>query len=349
MNRDRIEAFLQTFVGYASGATTMGLLAVADRCGLLSWLGENQSGTVEEIADGARLEARYVEEIVSGLTAAGALEYQTETGTFTLPPEHAAFLANESSPYFMGGWIDMMPSVMSQIDGIAHAARHGGGVGFEDFGKGMIRGIDRGNGPSQRIFLLKRWLPAVPGLVDDLAGGANVADVGCGVGTAAILMAEAYPKSTVTGYDVSEESLSVARSRSQDIDNVTFTASSVDSIATDPPYDLVTAFDVIHDLVDPLAGMARIRESLAPGGRFLMMEPNASSNLEENLDPHGALLYGISALHCMTQSLARGGEGLGAAWGRQKAEEYSTRAGFGSFQPLESIENKFSAFYLLTS
>lgn len=349
MDRDRIEAFLQTFVGYASGATTMGLLAVADRCGLLSWLGENQSGTVEEIADGAGLEARYVEEIVSGLTAAGALEYEPETGTFTLPPEHAAFLASESSPYFMGGWIDMMPSVMSQIDGIAHAARHGGGVGFEDFGKGMIRGIDRGNGPSQRIFLLKRWLPAVPGLVDDLAGGANVADVGCGVGTAAILMAEAYPKSTVTGYDVSEESLSVARSRSQDIDNVTFTASSVDSIATDPPYDLVTAFDVIHDLVDPLAGMARIRESLAPGGRFLMMEPNASSNLEENLDPHGALLYGISALHCMTQSLARGGEGLGAAWGRQKAEEYSTRAGFGSFQPLESIENKFSAFYLLTA
>ena len=348
MDRDRIEAFLQTFVGYASGATTMGLLAVADRCGLLGWLGEHESGTVGEIAEGAGLEERYVEEILSGLTAAGALAYDPVTGTFTLPPEHALFLADESSPYFMGGWVDMIPSVMSQIDGIAQAARHGGGVGFEDFGKGMIRGIDRGNGPSQRIFLLKRWLPAVPGLIEKLEGGANVAEIGCGVGTAAILMAEAFPTATVTGYDVSQESLAVARSRAQDLDNVRFAASSVESIAVDPPNDLVTAFDVIHDLVDPLAAMTRIRESMARDGQFLMMEPNASSNLEDNLDPHGALLYGISTLHCMTQSLARGGEGLGAAWGRQKAEEYAKRSGFSSFQPLESIENKFSAFYLLT-
>lgn len=349
MDRARIEAFLERFVGFASGATTMGLLAVADRCGLLAWLGEHESGTVAEVSAGAGLEARYVEEILSGLTAAGALEYDPATSTFTMPPEHALFLASETSPYFMGGWMDMMPSIMSQIDGIAAAARHGGGVGFEEFGKGMIRGIDRGNGPSQRVFLLKRWLPAVPGLVDKLEAGANVADVGCGVGTAAIVMAEAFPETSVTGYDVSEESLAVARSRAQDLPNATFTVSSVESMALEPPYDLVTAFDVIHDLIDPLAGMTRIRESLAPGGQFLMMEPNASSNLEDNLDPHGALLYGISALHCMTQSLARGGEGLGAAWGRQKAEQYAQRAGFTSFQALDSIENKFSAFYLLSA
>lgn len=348
MDRDRIEAFLQRFVGYASGATTVGLLAVADRSGLLAWLGENESGTVDEIAEGAGLQTRYVKEILSGLTAAGALEYDAETGVFTLPPEHALFLASEASPYFMGGWLDMMPSVMRQVDGIAQATKHGGGVGFEEFGKEMIRGIDRGNGPSQRVFLLSRWLPAVPGLVDKLETGANVADVGCGVGTAAILMAEAYPKSRVTGYDVSEESLAVARSRSDGLGNVGFTASAVEAIPLDPPYDLVTAFDVIHDLVDPLAGMTRIRESLAADGQFLMMEPNASSNLEDNLDPHGALLYGISTLHCMTQSLARGGAGLGAAWGRQTAEDYADRAGFSSFQALESIENKFSAFYLLT-
>lgn len=348
MDRNRIEEFLQTFVGYASGATTMGLLAVADRCGLLTWLGQHESGTVEEVAAGAGLDARYVEEILSGLAAAGALEYEAGTGIFTLPPEHAMFLADETSPYFMGGWMDMMPSVMSQVEGIAQATRHGGGVGFEEYGRGMIRGIDRGNGPSQRIFLLKRWLPAVPGLVEKLEGGAHVADVGCGVGTAAILMAEAFPKSTVTGYDVSEESLAVARSRSEGLDNLTFSVSAADTIPVDPPHDLVTAFDVIHDLVDPLAGMTRIRESLAPGGQFLMMEPNASSNLEDNLDPHGALLYGISTLHCMTQSLAHGGEGLGAAWGRQKAEEYAERAGFTSFRPLDAIENKFSAFYLLS-
>ena len=349
MDRNRIEAFLDRFVGYASGATTMGLLAVADRCGLLVWLGEHESGTIAEISEGAGLQTRYVAEIVSGLAAAGALDYEPETGVFTLPLEHATFLADESSPYFMGGWVDMMPSVMSQIDGIAEAAEHGGGVAFEEFGGRMIRGIDRGNGPSQRVFLIRRWLPTVPGLVEKLETGANVADVGCGVGTAAIVIAGAYPKSTVNGYDVSEESLAVARSRSRDLENVTFTLSAVESIPLEPPFDLVTAFDVIHDLLDPLAGMSRVRNSLAPDGQFLMMEPNMSSDLEDNLDPHGALMYGISTLHCMTQSLARGGEGLGAAWGRQKAEEYAERAGFTSFEPLESIENRFSAFYLLTA
>jgi hypothetical protein len=110
----------------------------------------------------------------------------------------------------------------------------------------------------------------------------------------------------------------------------------------------VTSFDVIHDLADPLAGLTRIRESLAGDGQYLMMEPNVSSRLEENLNDRAAQVYGISTLHCMTQSLASGGEGLGAAWGRQLAEEYALSAGFGSFRRLDEITNKFSAFYLLT-
>jgi SAM-dependent methyltransferase len=139
----------------------------------------------------------------------------------------------------------------------------------------------------------------------------------------------------------------VARSRAGSISNLTFEQSSAESIPLDPPFDLVTAFDVIHDLADPLAGLTRIREALASNGQFLMMEPNASSRLENNLNDHGALLYGISAMHCMTQSLAVGGEGVGAAWGREMAEDYARRAGFTSFEPLEDIENKFSAFFLL--
>jgi SAM-dependent methyltransferase len=347
MDRQRIEAFLDRFVGYAAGATTIGLLAVADRSGLLSWLGEHPSGTAEEIARGAGLETRYVEEIMSGLTAAGAVEYDPEGRVFSLPPEHALFLSNEESPYYMCGWLDLIPSVMTQLDGITDATRHGGGVGFEKFGEAVIRGIDRGNGPSQRVFLTSRWLPAVPGLVDKLESGARVADVGCGSGTAAILMAEKYPRSHVLGFDVSPESLDLARSRSQSIGNVEFAAYPVEAIPSNPPYDLVTSFDVIHDLVDPLAGLRRIRESLAVDGRFLMMEPNASSHLENNLSDRGALLYGVSSLHCMTQSLARGGAGLGTAWGWELAEDYAIRAGFRSFQLLGQIANKFSAFYLL--
>ena len=348
MDRTRIEAFLDRFVGYSAGAMTMALLAVADRSGLLAWLAENESGTVEAIAAGADLEERYVTEILSGLAASGVVDYDPATGTFTLPREHALFLADETSPYFMGGWFDMVPSVMRQIDGVANAAKNGGGVGFEEFGPDLIRGLDRGNGPSQRVFLVSRWLPAVPGLTPVLESGARVADVGCGVGTAAILMAQAFPSSKVTGYDVSDDSLAVAASRASGVENVEFEHYSVDAIPTEPPNDLVTAFDVIHDLVDPLAGMTRIRESLAPGGRFLMMEPNMSSSLEANLTDRGAMLYGVSTMHCMTQSLARGGAGLGAAWGREKAVEYAERAGFGGFEPVDAITNVFSAFYVLT-
>lgn len=347
MDRARIEAFLDRFVTLASGAAVIGLLAVADRSGLSSYLKENPKGTASEIAEGARLEERYVTEILSGLAAAGVLDYDADGEVFGLPPEHALFIADETSPYFMGGWFDILPSAMTQIEGVTAATVHGGGVGFEEFGASMIRGIDRGNSPSQKVFLTRRWLPAVPGLVERLEEGIKVADVGCGSGTAAITMATAYPKSRIFGYDVSAESLSVARGRPEGVPNVEFHAYAADEIPVDPGFDLITTFDVVHDLPNPLAALTRIREALRPEGQYLMMEPNASSHLEENLDDHGALLYGISALHCMTQSLAHDGAGLGAAWGAERTEQLARQAGFSTFRPLEEITNRFSAFYLL--
>lgn len=347
MDKAKVESFLDQFIGFAAGATTIGLLAVADRTGLSTYLGEHGGGTSQEIAEGANLDERYVREILSGLAAADIVDYDPETESFDLPPEHALFLASELSPYFMGGWFDMIPATMSQIDGVAAAAKDGGGVGFEEFGPLMIRGIDRGNSPSYLVFLTSKWLPGVPVLQERLEAGIRIADVGCGSGTAAMLMAEAYPKSHVTGFDVSGDSIATARGRVGDLSNVEFHGYTVEDIPIDPPFDLITTFDVIHDLVDPLAGLKQIREALAPDGVYLMMEPNASSNLEDNLNPRGALLYGVSTLHCMTQSLAHGGTGLGAAWGRQLTERYAADAGFSSFTPLEEISNRFSSFYLL--
>ncbi|MEA1902287.1 MAG: class I SAM-dependent methyltransferase [Actinomycetota bacterium] len=347
MDREKINEFLDTFLGFASGATTIGLLAVADRTGLSAYLGEHPTGTSEEIAEGAGLNERYVREIMSGLAAVGAVEYDAGTKAFTLPEEHALFISSELSPYFMGGWLDMLPSIIGQVDGVAEATVNGGGVAFEEFGN-IVRGIDRGNGPSQRVFLTTRWLPAIPGLADRLDAGIRIADVGCGSGTAAILMAGAYPNCEVFGFDVSSESVDLAGSRSTELANVVFEQSSVEDIPTDPGFDLITTFDVIHDLTDPLAGLKRIHAALHPEGQYLMMEPKASSNLEENFDARGALLYGVSALHCMTQSLAIGGAGLGTAWGREMTEQYASDAGFTSFDDLEKISNRFSSFYLLT-
>ncbi|MEX0698658.1 MAG: class I SAM-dependent methyltransferase [Acidimicrobiia bacterium] len=349
MERPKIEAFLDRFLDLASGATTIGLLAVADRSGLSEYLGTGQGGTSVEIAVAAGLDQRYVQEILSGLAAAGVVDYDPESERFELPPEHALFLSDEESPYFMGGWFDMIPAVMGQLDGIANATIHGGGVGFEQFGPGLIRGIGRGNGPSQRILLTSRWLPAVPGLAERLESGIRIADVGCGSGSAVILIAQAFPNCQVVGFDVSDASIEIASERSKAIPNATFLAAGVEEIPVDSGFDLVTTFDVIHDLANPMAGLRRIRESLADDGLYLMMEPHASSNLEENLNSRGALLYGISTLHCMTQSLAKGGEGLGAAWGRQRAERYAADAGFSRFEVLEDISNRLSAFYLLSA
>jgi SAM-dependent methyltransferase len=223
---------------------------------------------------------------------------------------------------------------------------HGGGVAFDEFND-VVRGLDRLNGPTQRAFLTSRWLPAVPGLVERMEKGIRAADVGCGAGTAAIIMAQAFPDSEIVGFDVSADSVALARGRSEDIPNVEFLHYSAEEIPLEPGFQLITTFDVVHDLVDPLAGLQRIREALTEDGRYLMMEPNASSNLEDNLDDRGALNYGVSALHCMTQSLAHGGAGLGGAWGSRAAEELAREAGFSSFQPLDEIANSFSAFYLL--
>lgn len=347
MDREKIEAFLERFIALASGATTVGLLAVGDRTGLNAYLGEHGGGTPKEIAKGANLEERYVLEILSGLAAAGVVEYDSSTGEFQLPPEHALFLSDPDSPYFMGGWLDMIPAMFRQLEGVATATAHGGGVGFEEFGHAMIKGIDRGNTPSQRAFLLSKWLPAVPGLIERLDEGIRVADLGCGSGTVARLIAHRFPSSEVFGFDASGDSIAVARSRSEDLSNIVFHGYPIKDIPIEPGFDLITAFDVIHDVVDPRGALERVKEALRPEGWFLMMEPNASSHLENNLHDRGALLYGVSAMHCMTQSLARGGAGLGAAWGTERAEQLSKDAGFTSFEPLEDISNRFSSFYLL--
>ncbi len=347
LDRAKIEAFLGHFVEMASGATTIGLLAVADRSGLARYLSGHGPGTAEEIAAAAGLDDRYVREILSGLAAAGVVDFDPETARFHLPPEHALFIADEASPYFMGGFLDMIPSGLGHLEGVTEATRHGGGVSFEEFGGRMVTGIERSNAPSQTVFLTSRWLPAVPGLVDRLHAGIRVADVGCGSGTAARIMAEAFPASQVIGYDSSEGSIDLARERVGGLANLSYECARAESLPETERFGLITTFDVIHDLVKPLATLIRIREALTDDGVYLMMEPNLSSNLEDNLSPHGALMYGVSTLHCMTQSLAQGGAGLGAAWGRQGAARMAAQAGFGSFEELDQISNRFSAFYQL--
>ncbi|CAN5867075.1 class I SAM-dependent methyltransferase [soil metagenome] len=344
MDRDKVWAFLERFTGFASGFTTIGLLALADRTGLLAVMAGGAPMPAAEAAERSGVDRRYAEEILSGLAAAEVVDYDPGTGAFRLQPEHAAVIADDASPYSMGGWLDLLPALVERLPDLVSVAETGDGVAHSAYDDRVVAGIDRANSPGIRILLTRRWLPTMPDVVDRLERGGRVVDIGCGSGTAAVTMATAYPDTEVLGVDIDELSIERARSRSSDVPNITFVTGDASELPADPPFDLVTAFDVVHDLPQPRATLLAVRGALAPGGVFLMMEPNVADDLEDNLNSRAALLYGVSTMFCMTQSLAQGGAGLGAAWGPSQAKELCREAGFGSFQRLP-IDNPFSAFY----
>ena len=346
MDRDVTKAQMGRLFKMTSHAATMAVLAVADQTGLLRKMQGAGPLAIPTLADRTGLEARYLEEMTSTLVAADLLAYDASAGTIELTDAVASCLADESSPYFMGGWTQILQGLYRAVPGVARACEEGGGVAYDTYGEFMVHGISRANSPGMRILLTRRWLAAVPGLSEALETGIDVADVGCGAGTAVLTLAEAYPNSTVVGFDVDARSIEAAQAAARDagLTNARFERLGGEAIPESPGFDLITAFDVIHDLVDPKAVLARIHAALRPDGLFFMVEPDVAPDLESNLNPSGALLYAMSTLHCMTVSLAHGGEGLGAAWGPAKAEQYCRGAGFGSFERLD-VPNPMNAFY----
>jgi SAM-dependent methyltransferase len=346
MDRDAVRAFMERFMEMATGAAVLGVVGVADRTGLFACLAGKGALTVAEIAAASGLRERYLREALSSLAAAGIVRYDAARETFELPEEHAVCLADESSPYFLGGWTQMVRGILGAVPGVAQAMREGGGVPYAAFGPEMVDGIHRSNSPGMRVLLTRRWLPALPEVVKRLQSGVRVADVGCGAGTSTLTMARAYPNSDFTGYDIDATSLERARAAAarEALPNVRFEGTAAEAIPTEPGFDFVTSFDAIHDMAQPRAALARIRAALRPGGTYLMVEPAAGESLADNLHPGGALLYAMSTLHCMTVSLAHGGEGLGAAWGPKQAEALCREAGFSGFRRLD-VDNPFNAFY----
>lgn len=347
MDRDKTWQFIENVTGFAAGFTTIGLLALADRSGLLRSMAGAGPLDIATVAIRADADERYVREILSGLAAAGVLAYDPSDESFTLPEEHAAVVADDTSPYSLAGYFDILPAMVGQLPALVEATRNGGGVSFEEFGERAVAGIDRANSPGMRILLTRRWLPVLPDVVERLEQGGRVADIGCGSGTAALAMAAAFPISEIVGIDLDQRSVERAEMRRDEsgLANVSFQVGDASALPADPGFDLVTAFDVIHDLTDPLGTLSGVRSSLREGGVLLMMEPKIAPDLEGNVgSDRAALLYGISTMFCLTQSLAHGGAGLGAAWGPRRAEELCREAGFTTCEILP-IDNPFSAFY----
>lgn len=343
VDRALVRGFMERFEVLASGAAAIGALAVADRAGVLEAMAGKGPLTVAELS-ADRFAPRYVEEILAVLAAAGIVEHEASTSRFRLPDEHAACLADPDSPYSMAGWLDLLPAAMTAIDRISHATVHGGGVPIDEFDARAVAGVDRLNSPGTRILLTKRWLPAMPDLVARLEAGARVADVGCGSGAAAVAMALAYPLSTVTGFDLDPRAVARARNRAvqSGLSNLSIELMPVAELPT--WFDLITTFDVIHDLPHPVEALERIRSALIEGGTYLMMEPAAEPSLVDNFTPRGILTFGSSLLYCLPQSLVDGGAGLGAGWGPLRAEELCRQVGFTRFEMLP-IDNPNSNFY----
>jgi 2-polyprenyl-3-methyl-5-hydroxy-6-metoxy-1,4-benzoquinol methylase len=343
VDRATVKAFMDRFQELAGGAAAIAALAIADRAGLLEAMAGRGPVTVRDLAAGT-FDIRYVEEILSVMAAVGVVEYEASTDSFLLPVEHAACLTDPGSPYSVAGWLDAIPAAMKSIDRITQATIHGGGITIEDFDERVVVGVDRLNSPGTRILLTKRWLPSMPDVVAKLEAGARVADVGCGSGMAAMAMALAYPRTTVIGYDVDPRAVARARGRA-DMSGLPNLSIELMAAAELPPgFDLVTTFDVIHDLPHPDAVLRRIRGALNDGGTYFMMEPAAGASLSENLDARGALILGFSLLYCLPQSLVDEGMGLGAAWGPVRAEQLCREVGFTRFEQLP-IENPYSNFY----
>jgi 2-polyprenyl-3-methyl-5-hydroxy-6-metoxy-1,4-benzoquinol methylase len=319
---------------------------VGDRTGLFARLAGQGPLTLEQIVKRSALNERYLREVLAALAAAEIVRYDPERKTYELPEAAAACLSDERSPYFLGGWTQIIPSILQAVPEVARAARDGGGVPYSAFGEEMVAGIDRSNSPGTRVLLTRRWLRSLPDVVKQLEEGVRVADVGCGSGAASIALGKAFPRARVTGFDLDATSVERARrgALAERLENVSFEQVAAQALPTEPPFDFIMSFDTIHDMAKPREALRRIRQALAAEGTYLMVEPAAGDTLEENLHPGGALLYAMSTLHCMTVSLAHGGEGLGAAWGPRLAEELCREAGFTRFRRLD-VDNPFNAFY----
>jgi ubiquinone/menaquinone biosynthesis C-methylase UbiE len=348
IDESKVEAFAEQMLGVLNDAMLALMTSVGHQTGLFDTMADLPPSTSEEIASAAKLQERYVREWLGAMVVGGIATYDPSGKTYRLPPEHAACLTRAAGSDNLANLAQLVTVLANVEEGIVQSFRHSGGVPYSSFTRFQeIMAED-----SAQVYgatLINGTLPVVPGLVERLEGGITAADIGCGHGIALNLMARAFPNSRFVGYDLSEEGIAAARLKAElwRLDNVRFEVKDATSLEVTDLYQLITAFDVIHDLAHPAEVLKNIYRALEPGGTFLMVDPAASSHLHENLDhPLGPFLYTVSTMHCMTVSLEQGGVGLGTAWGEQSARQMLAEAGFAEVE-VEEIEGDFFNYYFI--
>ena len=335
IDMDRLQAFVMQAVGEVGAAVSAALVVTGDRLGLYRELAAAGPLTPGELAERTGTAERYVREWLNAQAAGGYVAYEADSGRYTLPPEQAVALTDEDSPAYLPGFFQIALGSVTDSPRITEAARSGAGVGWHDHVHDVHEGCERFFRPGYNANLVSAWLPALDGVVDKLERGGSVADVGCGHGASTIVMAQEFPNSRFHGSDYHDGSIATARERAQAAgvaDRVRFDTAPAAAYAGDG-YDLVTMFDCLHDMGDPVGAARHVRSTLADDGTWMIVEPAAGDRVEDNLNPVGRAYYSFSTLLCTPASLSQEvGLALGAQAGEARIREVVERGGFTRFR-----------------
>jgi 2-polyprenyl-3-methyl-5-hydroxy-6-metoxy-1,4-benzoquinol methylase len=306
-----------------------------DKLGLYRALAGAGGLTPVELARRTGVSERYIREWLNAQAAGDYVEYDSVGGSYTLPPEQTVALTDDQSPAYLPGFFQVALGAVLDSPRITEAARSGEGIGWHEHNHDVFDGCERFFRPGYNASLVSAWLPALDGVVEKLQAGAKVADIGCGHGSSTILMAQAYPRSTFVGSDYHDRSIETARQRANDAgvtDRVQFETAS----ASEHPgegYDLVTMFDCLHDMGDPVGAARQVHRTLAPDGTWMIVEPMAGDRIEDNLNPVGRAYYGFSTFLCTPASLSQEvGLALGAQAGQARIGDVVAAGGFTRFR-----------------
>jgi ubiquinone/menaquinone biosynthesis C-methylase UbiE len=352
LDPEKSEAFAARLLRAVNDGALCLMVAVGHRVGLFDAMRELPPATSDEIARHIRLNERYVREWLGAMVTGRVVDVDPESSRYSLPPEHAAFLTRAAGADNIAVFTQYISLLGSVEDDIVECFKNGGGVPYAKFPR-FHDVMAEDSGQSVLSSLDSHIVPLVLGLADQLGKGIKMLDVGCGRGRIMNRLAEIYPKSRFTGIDLSSEAVLVAwqEAAEKKLRNVEFIVSDLshfDEKAEHEAFDLVTTFDAIHDQAKPLNVLKGIYRALKSDGIYLMQDIKGSSQVNKNIDhPLGTFLYTVSCMHCMTVSLAQGGEGLGAMWGEEKTREYLTRAGFRSIEKHELAHDIQNNWYVV--
>src|SRR3954469_3862820 len=329
MDDIKLEEFVNRAVGDVGAVLNGAMVVLGDKLGLYRAMAGAGPLTAGEVAARTGTAERYVREWLSAQAARGYVSYEGD-GRFSLPDEHAVPLTDESSPACVIGAFEIALGSVYATDTIAERFRSGGGFPWGAQDRHVLGGCERFFRPGYLNNLATGWVPALDGVEEKLLAGARVADVGCGHGASTLLLAQAYPASTVIGFDADAGSIEAARKRAAEAglaDRVQFEVASATTFGG--VYDLVCFFDCLHDMGDPLGACTHVRDHLVRGGTLMLIEPFAADDVAGNLTPVGAAYYGFSTLLCTPSSLSQDvGAALGAQAGEARLRDVVTRAGF---------------------